>query len=55
MQKIIFSEHFCSFCALESHVQGILKMRNEGQKAVIPLSIILFIKKVGNGMFEVGR
>jgi uncharacterized UBP type Zn finger protein len=55
IQKIIQNHHFCAFCILEKHIQEILKFKNNGHKAVLPLSVVLFIMKVGNGMFEVGK
>jgi len=36
-------------------VQGILKFKEQGHKSVLPLSAVLFIQKVGNGMFEFGK
>ncbi len=32
-----------------------MKFKEDGHKQVLPLSVVLFIKRVGNGMFEVGK
>jgi len=47
--------NFCAFCILETHMKGVISERDNGQKQVLPLSVILLVQKVGNGAFEIGR
>jgi uncharacterized UBP type Zn finger protein len=42
-------------CILETHVKQIIQERDKGIKYVFPLSAIVLIKKVAQGLFEVGR
>jgi hypothetical protein len=46
VREVLDNPHFCCFCILEAHVQGIINHR-KGQigsaKAVLPLSVILMI------------
>lgn len=42
-------------CILEAHVKQIIAERQRGTKFVYPLSAIILIKKVAQGLFEVGR
>jgi uncharacterized UBP type Zn finger protein len=46
---------FCSMCILESHVKQVLQGRDKGTPFAYPLSAIILIKKVAQGLFEVGR
>lgn len=42
-------------CIMEAHVRQIITQRDRGTKFVYPLSAIILIKKVAQGLFEVGR
>jgi uncharacterized UBP type Zn finger protein len=42
-------------CILEAHVKQILLERDRGTPFAYPLSAIILIKKVAQGLFEVGR
>jgi hypothetical protein len=56
VQSLISNESkFCSMCILEAHVKQIIAERQRGTKFVYPLSAIVLIKKVAQGLFEVGR
>eukprot|EP00347_Sterkiella_histriomuscorum_P016052 403354669 len=55
VQQLLNSEKFCSFCILEAHIKEIFAERERGTKFVYPLSAIVLIKKVAQGLFEVGR
>jgi len=56
VQQCINSENkFCSMCILEAHVKQIMSEKERGTKFVYPLSAIILIKKVAQGLFEVGR
>lgn len=52
---MLTNPHFCCFCVLEAHVQGILGRRQGGMRQVLPLSVIMMIQRIGNGMFELGK
>jgi len=48
-------EKFCSFCVLEAHIKGILKLRQENVLCVRPIGIELLYKICGNGDFMIGQ
>jgi len=56
VQQLLSNDYkFCSMCILETHVKQLLQERDKGSKFVYPLSAIVLIKKVAQGLFEVGR
>ena len=42
-------------CILEGHIKEVINERDRGTKFLYPLSAIILIKKVAQGLFEVGR
>ena len=47
-------ESFCSFCIIESHIQGIIQARKKGNRRVRPIGIYLLFQFIGGGLFELG-
>ena len=56
VRHVLDNPHFCSFCILVAHVQGILQKRAEGVKQVLPLSVIMLVSKIGGkgNSFQIG-
>ena len=56
VRQVLENPHFCSFCILEAHVQGVLQKREEGVKQVLPLSVIMLVSKIGGkgNSFKIG-
>lgn len=59
VRQVLDNSHFCSFCILEAHVQGIYSseaFRREGVKQVLPLSVIMLVSKIGGkgNSFQIG-
>ena len=55
VQQVLSAEKFCAFCVMEKHIKELYKEVQRGSNFVYPLSSIILIKKVAQGLFEVGR
>lgn len=45
--------NFCSFCVLENHVKTTIVQKECGEASIMPLSVIILIKKIGYD-FKIG-
>jgi uncharacterized UBP type Zn finger protein len=48
------NEDFCSFCVLETHIKNSIEQRENGQKSILPLGVVVLINKISD-RFHIGE
>ena len=48
------NEDFCSFCVLETHIKNSIEQKENGQKSILPLGVVVLINKISD-RFHIGE